>query len=423
MARTRLEPGQHTIDSVKPQRKDGTVFIRWSGRLPDGTLHRARTQATTVGEARRRAKATWVDILSSVGSGGQWRGSDDMSAYIAEVSIPAIEGAGLAPRTVYRYLEVASLLRAEFAGRSIADATTFRALETALQTIGRERGRGTATQAKSVLSRYVVQQLVRDGVLSANPMAGVQITLPEAEEPRYKDRRPTARALTAEEYMRVLTWLLALDPADGVTAPKRGMYTLADRVAVRRAAVDVTIMQMTTGMRITEARQSTWDDVEIGGTADAPTLHITISAERAKTRRGRRVQILHDGATAHLIARRQTVGGRYIIGSPAKPDTEWDRDNAQKAIAALYKEIAAACDVPLLEKARSHVWRTTLNDLTSSTLSPAIRAAHFGHTEAENARSYTDVTRTDAMKAALESTLLSTPNDRDAEGTHRDAKG
>ena len=423
MARTRLEPGQHTIDSVKPQRKDGTVFIRWSGRLPDGTLHRARTQATTVGEARRRAKATWVDILSSVGSGGQWRGSDDMSAYIAEVSIPAIEGAGLAPRTVYRYLEVASLLRAEFAGRSIADATTFRALETALQTIGRERGRGTATQAKSVLSRYVVQQLVRDGVLSANPMAGVQITLPEAEEPRYKDRRPTARALTAEEYMRVLTWLLALDPADGVTAPKRGMYTLADRVAVRRAAVDVTIMQMTTGMRITEARQSTWDDVEIGGTKDAPTMRITISAERAKTRRGRRVQLLDDGAARHLLARRQTVGGRYIIGSPAKPDTEWDRDNAQKAIAALYKEIAAACDVPLLEKARSHVWRTTLNDLTSSTLSPAIRAAHFGHTEAENARSYTDVTRTDAMKAALESTLLSTPNDRDAEGTHRDAKG
>ena len=423
MARTRLEPGQHTIDSVKPQRKDGTVFIRWSGRLPDGTLHRARTQATTVGEARRRAKATWVDILSSVGSGGQWRGSDDMSAYIAEVSIPAIEGAGLAPRTVYRYLEVASLLRAEFAGRSIADATTFRALETALQTIGRERGRGTATQAKSVLSRYVVQQLVRDGVLSANPMAGVQITLPEAEEPRYKDRRPTARALTAEEYMRVLTWLLALDPADGVTAPKRGMYTLADRVAVRRAAVDVTIMQMTTGMRITEARQSTWDDVEIGGTKDAPTMRITISAERAKTRRGRRVQLLDDGAARHLLARRQTVGGRYIIGSPAKPDTEWDRDNAQKAIAALYKEIAADCDVPLLDKARSHVWRTTLNDLTSSTLSPAIRAAHFGHTEAENARSYTDVTRTDAMKAALESTLLSTPNDRDAEGTHRDAKG
>lgn len=423
MARTRLEPGQHTIDSVTPQRKDGTVYLRWSGRLPDGRLHRARTQATTVGEARRRAKAMWVDILSSVGSGGQWRGSSAMTDYITEVSIPAIEGAGLAPRTVDRYLEVADLLKAAFAGRSIADSTTFRALEDALQAIGRQRGRGTATQAKSVLSRYIVQQLVRDGVLAANPLAGVQIRLPEAETPRYKTQRPTARALTAAEYRRVLEWLLSLDPADGVEAPRHGMYTLADRVAVRRAAIDLTILQMTTGMRITEARQSTWEDAEIGGTADAPALHITISAERAKTRRGRRVQVLDDGAAKHLIARRQAVGGRYIIGSPAKPDKEWNRDNCQKAIAALYKEIAAACDVPLLEKARSHVWRTTLNDLTSSTLSPAIRAAHFGHTEAENARSYTDVTRTDAMKAALESTLLSTPNGRDAEGTHRDAEG
>lgn len=423
MARTRLEPGRHTIDSVKPQRKGGTVYIRWSGRLPDGTLHRARTQAATVGEARRRAKVAWVDILSSVGSGGRWRGSDDMTTYISEVSIPAIEGAGLAPRTVYRYLEVADLLKAEFAGRSIADCTTFRALETALQAIGRQRGRGTATQAKSVLSRYIVQQLVRDGVLNANPMAGVQITLPEAETPRYKDRRPTARALTAAEYQRVLEWLLALDPADGVEAPKRGMYTLEDRVAVRRAAVDLTILQTTTGMRITEARQSTWDDAEIGGTADAPTLHITISAERAKTRRGRRVQILDDRAAKHLIARRQTVGGRYVVGSPAVPNKEWDRDNAQKQAAALYREIARECDVPLLEKARSHVWRTTLNDLTSSTLSAAIRAAHFGHTEAENARSYTDVTNTSGMKRALESTLLSTPNDRDAEGTHRDTEG
>ena len=423
MARTRLEPGQHTIDSVTPQRKDGTVYLRWSGRLPDGTLHRARTQATTVGEARRRAKAAWVDILSSIGSGGRWRGSDDMTDYIAEVSIPAIEGAELAPRTIYRYREVADLLKAAFTGRSIADSTTFRALEAALQAIGRQRGRGTATQAKSVLSRYVLQQLVRDGVLAASPLAGVQITLPEAETPRYKGKRPTARALTAAEYQRVLEWLLDLDPADGVEAPKRGPYSREDRVAVRRAAVDLTILQMTTGMRITEARQSTWEDAEIGGTADAPTMHITISAERAKTRRGRTVQILDDRAAKHLIARRQTVGGRYIIGSPAAPDTEWDRDNAQKIIAALYREIARECDAPLLETARSHVWRTTLNSLTESTLSAAIRAAHFGHSTEENARSYTDTTRTDAMKAALESTLLSTPNDRDAEGTHRDAEG
>ena len=398
MARTRLEPGQHTIDNVTPQRKGSTVYIRWSGRLPDGTLHRARTQAATVGEARRRAKVMWVDILSSVGSGGQWRGSSAMTDYIAEVSIPAIEGAELAPRTIYRYREVADLLKAAFTGRSIADSTTFRALEAALQAIGRQRGRGTATQAKSVLSRYVLQQLVRDGVL-------------------------TARALTAAEYQRVLEWLLDLDPAEGVEAPKRGPYSREDRVAVRRAAADLTILQATTGMRITEARQSTWEDAEIGGTADAPTMHITISAERAKTRRGRTVQILDDRAAKHLIARRQTVGGRYIIGSPAAPDTEWDRDNAQKIIAALYREIARECDAPLLETARSHVWRTTLNSLTESTLSAAIRAAHFGHSTEENARSYTDTTRTDAMKAALESTLLSTPNDRDAEGTHRDAEG
>lgn len=411
MARSRIEPGQHTIDSVTPQRKDGTVYIRWSGRLPDGTLHRARTQAGTVGDARRRAKSAWVDLLSSTGSGGRWRGSSAMTDYIDAVTRPAIESADLAPRTVTRYREVTDLIAEHFTGRAIADCTSFRALEDALQTISRTHGRGTATQAKSVLSRYIVQQLVRDGVLSANPLAGVQVVLPEPDAPRYK-ARPTARALTASEYARVLDHLLAIDPAEGVTAPRQGMYTLADKVAVRRAAIDLTILQMTTGVRITEARETTWDDVVVGGTEDAPELRITITPERSKTRRGRTVQVLDDRAAAHLLARRQ-IGGRYVIGSPARPDRPWDRDNAQKQVAALYKEIAEACAVPLLEKARSHVWRTTLNALTESTLSQEIRAAHFGHSTQENARSYTDVTRVDGMKAALQSTLQTTRNDGD----------
>lgn len=340
-----------------------------------------------------------------------------MTDYITKVTIPAIETADLAPRTVDRYTEVAGLLVTEFQDRPIANCTTYRSLEAALQSIARHRGRGTATQVKSVLSRYVLQQLVRDGVLAANPLAGVSVTLPEAEEPRYKTR-PTARALTAAEYRRVLAWLLPLDPAEGVEKPKRGAYTLTDRIAVRRAAVDLTLLQMTTGMRITEARQSTWDDVTIGGTGTAPTMHITIGARRSKTRRGRTVQVLDDDAAAHLLARRQ-IGGHYVIGSPTRPDSEWDRDNAQKQVAALYREIAAVCDVPLLETARSHVWRTTLNTLTEATLSPMIRAAHFGHTEDENRRSYTDTTDTSGMKTALKSTLLSTRNDQDDQGTAR----
>ena len=51
---------------------------------------------------------------------------------------------------------------------------------------------------------------------------------------------------------------------------------------------------------------------------------------------------------------------------------------------------------------RSHAWRTVLNNRAIARgVSAEIRSAFFGHTEAMNARNYTDLTDVSAMQSAL----------------------
>lgn len=207
------------------------------------------------------------------------------------------------------------------------------------------------------------------------------------------------QALTADQYRAVLDYLLLLDPAEGQGKPSRGRWSLEDRIAKRRNAVDLTLLQASTGLRVSEANSLTWEHVE---TDDDGTLQVSVTEDNSKTHRGRRVPVLDARVSERLLTRRNAAlsNSAYVIGSPADQMTQWDRDNCQKATTALYIELGERLRIEMLETARTHLWRATLNSLLLDQVSEVVRANFFGHDTAINRASYTDLTDTSSMVTA-----------------------
>ena len=408
-ARTRLAPGEHSIDRVtaKPTASGGQM-IEWSVRLHDGRLIAGkRTQARTAGDARAKARRIADELLAA--GGGDWKRSSRIVDYLDQVTKPAIENnARLRVNSRDRYLNVLPYIREALDGHVIDTAMKFRTLEKALQTIATEHGSETARQCRGVISKYVVAELIRDDVLAGSPLAGVTIDLGSVK----KSNKPAGgQALSVDDYGRVLAHLLALDPADGIERPKAGPYTLDHRIAVRRNAIDMMLLQATTGLRSSEARQITWDLV--GGGADG-RMTVTVTEQISKTKKARTVPVLDAAVSEHLLARRTTIGGDYVIGAPTDPTKVWDKANAQKAARTLYRQIGDALDVDLLRTHLTHLWRTTLNTLLIDVLPAEVRAAYFGHDVVQNQRSYTDVgTAMIAAADRLGSTVRTTVSEPD----------
>ncbi|MDN6845475.1 MAG: site-specific integrase, partial [Corynebacterium variabile] len=216
-----------------------------------------------------------------------------------------------------------------------------------------------------------------------SPLAGMDIDYGEFKA----SQKPSGgNALTDEDYDRVLDWLLELDPAEGVTPPKRGVYTLADRVAKRRNAIDTTLLQATTGMRVSET-----GTIESEEVIDNRQGGVNVYIPHTKTDVPRTVTILDDRVADRLRSLRDsTAPGEYVIGSPADRSKVWDRYNRNKTLADFYKEMAAELDIPVMEKSfRSHGWRTTLN-MIYYYLPDHIRALWFGHSVDVNHSNYRD---------------------------------
>lgn len=387
-----LRPGEDSIGScaITTDEERGLKYLRWSIRLPDGRLLTRRTQApagTTDGALRRRARDKARTLIAEAGVSGSWKLTSSLTDYITQVSIPAVETARLRDASKARYTQLLTdVMSTRYLGsHTIADGTRFRALERVITDFAADRGRESGRQLRNVLSKYVCEQVIRDGLLDHHPLRGMSIDLGEVKTRRRADG---GQAVTRAEYDRILDYLLAQRPGetDGLT--------LARSIAKRRTAIDLTLLQMTTGLRISEARQITWSrhvHVDTDG-----TVRITVTEDISKTKRARTIPILDDAAgrvTAHLLARRDEIGGKYVIGAPVNPDTVWDRKNASDAVESLYLELAEKCDVPLLGPggARSHVWRATLNSMLLD-LPEAARSAYFGHDSSVNRKAYTDLT-------------------------------
>ena len=257
MPRLQIASGTNTIDSVTPVRlANGKYRIQWKIRLQDGRLLSRDTTGSTKGEARARAHAKAAELLAQGGTGGTWKPSSLATEYLETVSKPIItESSRLSPNSKARYKTVLTYLTEAY---SIASVARRRTIEELLKGIAAEHGAESGRHAKGVASRYFFEELIKDDVIEFNPLAGARIDLGTVK----KTTRPEGgRALTTAEYDRVLTHLLTLDPAEGVVPPKRGRYTLADRVAVHRCCIDLTLLQMATGLRVSEARTLMWDDI------------------------------------------------------------------------------------------------------------------------------------------------------------------
>ena len=398
---SRLEPGQDTIDRSVTRTHNGAIWLDWTLRMPDGRIIRKRTKGPTVGTARKRAHAKAEELLT-VGEHAEWKPNSNITDYIQQVSFSAIDRAALEPSSRNRYKTVIRYLYGDcknphkdkdgrehrhehsLDGMPIVTATEFRRMEECLQEIASLHGAPTAKQVRKVLNKYVLGQLLRDNLIASNPLSRVTIDLSD-------DKAPTGRggvALELDEYMRVLNHLLAMDPSTGIEKPRRGRWKLEDAIARRRNVIDLTLLQMSTGLRISEANQLTWDSISV----KQGVVWIPISETMSKTHRSRLIPILHASVAERIMSRKQNRSDTdYVIGSPADPSREWERQNSIHAVADLYEELAADLHIDKLKVLRSHVWRATLNTIMADNgISVEQRAAFLGHTPAINENSYTD---------------------------------
>lgn len=211
------------------------------------------------------------------------------------------------------------------------------------------------------------------------------------------------KALTAEEYARLVEHLLQIDCAD-VEKPKRGRWGIDAVIAKRRNVVDLTLTQATTGLRVSEANKLRAKHVEV---ADDGTMLIHATREVIKgggnrSYRPRSVPVLDERVAERILARCNERGQEdRIIGSPTKPSTVWDESNCQDETQVLYRELARDCEVPLLATARTHVWRHTLNTVLLADVPEVVRAAFFGHTTDVNRSRYTDLSNAHTMIRAV----------------------
>lgn len=403
-----LEPGENTISEVRGRRQDdGAYWLDWSYRPLDGSRTKQyRSKGRTIGEARRRAYDK-VERMSTAAAATTWTTKDALTDYLELVSRPAIDAARLTDGSRKRYTGVLRYLQgtcpdhehtSSLADHTIASGARFRPLERCLHEIARLHGPETAHQARSVLGKYVLDQLIRDDLITASPIAGKRIDLSGGHSAR---RTRGGVALTQEQWNAVVDHLLTLDPADGVKPPKRGMYTLADRIAVRANAIDLTLLQAMTGLRVGEATAITWSMVSFDD--KDKTMTLALPPALVKTRRGRMLFITDPAVVDRFRQRRQgSKASHPVIPSPARPAGLWDESQRNKAVKSLYVDLAEALDIDVLRTERSHVWRATINTLTMSAGVPeAIRTAHLGHTAQVSRTHYTDTSNGSVLADSL----------------------
>ncbi|QNE18079.1 site-specific integrase [Kribbella qitaiheensis] len=406
-ATTRLEPGEHSIDRNTPTPRilkgREVVVLDWSIRLLSGRLlEDKRTQGRTVTEVRRKAKVTAKRLLDSEGGGSQWKATDSIERYLDEVASQEILNASLRPDTRRQYQRLLKLLRAQLAGHSIATAEVPDVLVTAIQRIAAENGHEAGRQAQHFHGKYVAQPLRRHKLLTQDPIEGMSLNL-RVHAPELTGPKRGGVALTAAEQERVLVSLLELDPGEGVPQRQRGRWSYETRKTKQLCAIDLTILQIGTGLRLKEALSLRWADVFYD---EDGVMRIKVSKDVSKTGIARESAVLDSRVQKRLEARwaRARSDEEFVIGAPADPTKQWGKTGnggASQILAELYKKVAKQARAVHMDFQRTHLWRTTLNRrLKEAGVSQADRAAQFGHDVETNEASYTDNTDIRAVAAA-----------------------
>lgn len=393
MGRAKLQPGEDTIKSVTPRKTETGYELRWRVRDFEGRLYAKRTQARTVGEARRRAFEKAEQIKRATSETTVWTPADSITDFIDREVEPVIKEKRLSKASRARYLEVMAHYRRYTQGKSISAATSASSLIRTLKTISKEIGPETARQTRSVVSNYLFGQLIVHQLTPSNPIRGMSFDFLKSENSEGKYYP------TQAEWQAFLDYVLTDDP-DSPMPGKENVPQAHKREAKARHAriIQLTELQLATGLRASEARQITWADVTQD---DHGVVWVTVRPEISKTKVGRTIPVLVPEVGKRLLARKGK-DEELVIPQPnsGKP---WDKAGVHKAVRDYYEGVASASeDLAFLKKIRSHAWRGALNTITAPHLRPDIRAAYFGHTEKVNARAYTDHVNVRPMMEAVE---------------------
>ncbi len=398
-AKTKLAEGEHSIDRANVRISGDKKLLDWRILLPGEAEPVAkRTQGKKTdsnADVKAKAKRVAEEMLRTGGKKAEWTPASSIGAFAREVVAADIEKASIADRSKDQYRGKLALLLGDcdehahpraLGRRTIRAGIRYEALEDCLMEISELHGGETARQARTVMSGYLVKALKRRDLVSGNPLQGERIDLKANARP-HTGRKGNV-ALREADYHRVLEYLIALDPSEGVVKPKRGRWSLADRIAKRRNAVDLTLLQAGTGLRLNEVRQVRRELV----IDDADGLRINVVKEIAKNRIPRVAYVFDDGVAQRLRERLAEPGAPSdpVIGSPHRQSVCWDRRNLSEMFEELYLEMMHVLGIAEFEHERSHVWRATLNTLLKGTVPDAMLEAQFGHTADVNRSHYTD---------------------------------
>lgn len=388
-AKPRIEPGHTSIDRATPRKTKTGYQLDWSVRLHDGRIIQRRSKAKTKGEVRARARRKADELLSTTST--EWTPRTPMNVYIEKVTRPKIEESSqLKDLSKRRYLASLNLVAAELKGYSVFDAMQFRVLERTLQAIARTHP-GSVSSARTILSTYIADALVRDGVISGNPIRGARLDI----RAQGKAGEGGRRTLTNGEYDAVVQHLLARDVSGPLIEPKKGgarQSTMNAHARITR----LTLLQAVTGLRISEANRLRWKHVEDDGENVIINATRDIVKGRQGKEKGRYIPILRADVTDYLRQHRED-DERYVVGSPTTTAKPWDATNADDKVPELYRQIADETGVTILVDLRSHSWRATLHGVYADVMDARTRADIFGHTEQVADEYYNDRANVEAL--------------------------
>lgn len=396
-----LAPGTHSVDRVRVTQRDGVYRCIARVKLNNGLVKRAYGQGSTSKLARDRARKKAEEMLARKKGTGGWSKSDPISKFITEVSIPRIENGDYAKSTKRDYRDALNFVLGNcheethkhavtFDDEIIDDAVDVVFLQAMLMELAKLHGHEVARRTKNVISHHVLDPLEDHGLISANTLRGRKMNFKSAAKPYVAKQHV---ALTEDQFWKVFNWLTQQESTQGFPNRPRSAKS-------RALAIELTLLQMTTGMRQVEARQVKWSmvDPDIGA--------VVIPAVIAKNNRERVIPLLIPEIKPRL-SDRQSAPDNYVIGAPADPKKVWDRAGCVKAVGELYTEMASALDIPLLATpdGKSHVWRISLNTILARRgVDKDLRTRLLGHTEAVNTEHYTDLTDFSSLIAAMDDT-------------------
>ncbi|WP_248922085.1 tyrosine-type recombinase/integrase [Olsenella intestinalis] len=408
MPRKGLQPGQNNISNCTahdhgktPGKRGHTWSLQWHANV-DGVTKRHMTKVTdaTRAEVYAAANRRFAELmaLSRLPGDGTWDQFKPMDAFVRDVCIPTVRennyGRKLRDRTVDAYVRCLTRYAEQVEGLRIADAIVPASLERCFKSIAVSSGNPTAKQTAKVVSRYVMGLLVKNRVIEFNPMRqySVETTVDEVRDVDVADER----TLLPAERKRVVEHLLSLDPS----SPARKRWTAEQMTAKRSNVIDMTLVQATCGLRISEVRQLTRASVK----DDGRRLTLTVSPSASKTHKGRVVPVMDLRVADRIIERLNRLPGdpdTLLFPSPVS-NTVWDARNVSKAMRSFYDELSEDLGIPLLARVSTHVWRRVLNSEWANLGVPVERrAAYFGQSSEVNTRYYTDLVDLDPLEALV----------------------